>query len=229
MKNTTLVILFALGLYSVAPVKPPALWKCQGLIGGIFMPRRRENFVAGHYYHLYNRGVNGMSIFESPENYTFLLRRLKGLLLANNHEMIAYCLMPNHYHFLLRQNGDTPVGLTVQYLFNGYVKAFNVQCNRKGALFRGRYQSRRVVDEGDLLHLCRYIHRNPIDAYPPLVSKLEEWPYSNYPEWVERRSGALVSSGFIQTHFESGEQYAAFVHACPAQKVFIRLEKWLYD
>ena len=66
------------------------------------MARREVAFLPGQYYHVYNRGINHQDIFRNGENYRFLLGRVKKYILPNHLAMIAYCLMPNHYHFLLR-------------------------------------------------------------------------------------------------------------------------------
>ena len=69
------------------------------------MTRRKVEFVSGHYYHIYNRGVNKELIFRKSENYSFLIRRVKESASKFEITVISYCLMLNHYHFLLRQDG----------------------------------------------------------------------------------------------------------------------------
>lgn len=93
------------------------------------MSRNIPDYQPGHYYHIYNRGANKNPIFFEDENYTFLLGRLKKYTKKNSITVISYCLMPNHYHFLLRQNHDKKVGQCIQYIFNSYTKAIN---NRYG-------------------------------------------------------------------------------------------------
>lgn len=109
--------------------------------------------------------------------------------------------MPNHYHFLLRQLEQDPVGLCVQYMFNSYTKAVNNMYDRSGTLFEGPYRAIHVDEESYLTHLCRYIHRNPIEA--GLVEELEVWPWSNYLEWIGKRNGTLYNETFVKTHFRS--------------------------
>jgi REP element-mobilizing transposase RayT len=108
------------------------------------MARRKIQFAKGNYYHIYNRGCNREDIFRSEENYLFLLRRLKEKInVLRTSEVrstscvtvIAYCLMPNHYHFLLRQETDVPLSELLQALFNSYSKAFNKMYQRNGTLF----------------------------------------------------------------------------------------------
>jgi len=144
--------------------------------------------LAGHYYHVYNRGCNRQHIFANDGNYRFLLRRAKSFLVDYSLSVIAYCLMPNHYHFLLRPNKDGELSRFVQRLFNSYTQAFNKQ--------QGRAKNILVDTDEYIVHLCRYIHLNPVKA--GLVAHPGEWPYSNYLEWVERRRGTLVDRAFVQ-------------------------------
>jgi len=173
------------------------------------MPSRNTQFTAGEHYHVYNRGAGRQEIFREKDNYLFLLRRLKKYSSKLHIAVIAYCLMPNHYHFLLRQDGEQPVRLLLQRIFNSYTKAFNRRYGRTGTLFEGRYKAIHVDKDGYLLHLCRYIHANPVKA--GVVSCLEEWPYSNYLEWIGTRNGTLVDQAFTRGHFPAGEAYASFV------------------
>jgi len=117
--------------------------------------------------------------------------------------------MPNHYHFLLRQDGDVEINELMQAVFNSYVKAFNSMCNRSGVLFEGPFKSIHVDKETYLVYLCRYIHRNPLEAH--LVADLGQWPHSNYLEWIGRRKGRLVDKDFIKSYFDKTSDYEAFV------------------
>ena len=93
--------------------------------------------VADHYYHVYNRGCNRARIFANDGNYVFLLRRAKTYLAEYPLALIAYCLMPNHYHFLLRPEADGVLSRFIQRLFNSYSQAFNKQQNRSGRCSKG--------------------------------------------------------------------------------------------
>ncbi|MBK8047348.1 MAG: transposase [Anaerolineales bacterium] len=78
------------------------------------MPRRKIDFASGNYYHLYNRGANRMSIFRNDANYRFALKLMQEYRTECSVTIIAYCLMPNHYHWLLRQESDAPAGIFAQ-------------------------------------------------------------------------------------------------------------------
>ncbi len=117
--------------------------------------------------------------------------------------------MPNHYHFLVRQDGEETISRFVQALFNSYTKAFNRRFRRSGTLFEGPFRAVAVEDEGYLLRLCRYIHLNPVRAR--LAASPEGWPFSNYREWVGLRNGTLVDRAFVRKWFPAPEDYRRFV------------------
>ena len=123
--------------------------------------------------------------------------------------MISYCLEPNHYHFLTRQDGDEPASNLPQFVFNSYTKAYNKTYNHSGTLFEGRFRAKPVQTSSHLLHLCRYIHGNPVKD--GLVADPADWPYSNYLEWIGERNGALVDHEFINQQFGNGKEYQKFL------------------
>ena len=173
------------------------------------MPYRQGVFSSGHYYHVYNRGAGKGRMFFTPGNYEYLIKLIPRYSQRYGAGVSAYCLMPNHYHFLLRQETDVPLSKFVNVLFNAYVQALNKQQGRSGALFEGRFRHARVEREEYLLYLCRYIHWNPVKA--KLVAKPEDWPYSNYLECIGRREGIFRDEVFIREHFLRPEAYQRFV------------------
>jgi len=174
------------------------------------MPNRGDIFAKDHYYHIYNRGASKGLLFYNPGNYEYLLTLIKGYAPKYGASVVAYCLMPNHYHFLLRQETDDPLSKFMNVLFNAYVQALNRQQDRKGTLFEGRFRHVWVDREEYLVYLCRYIHRNPVKAR--IVGRLEDWPYSNYLEWIGQRNGTLKDQAFISERFSNGEDYCLFVN-----------------
>jgi putative transposase len=173
------------------------------------MPKRKEKFLSGHFYHIYNRGEKQQSIFFERENYLYFLRLLKKFLVQFDIGIICYCLMPNHFHFLLRPNQDDNVSEFMSRLLNAYVKAVNKRYSRSGRLFAERFKCIYIDKESYLIHLCRYIHLNPLKA--KLVSNLRDWPFSNYLEFIGLRKGSLFNEDFFRTSFISGKEYEEFV------------------
>src|SRR5438046_1575799 len=99
------------------------------------MPYRKTDFCKGEWYHLYNRGNNRQPIFFERENYLYFLRKVREHLTAEALDMIAYCLMPNHYHFLVRLHSDDLASIMQPFVV-AYTKAINKRYGRVGALFQ---------------------------------------------------------------------------------------------
>jgi REP element-mobilizing transposase RayT len=174
------------------------------------MPRRKDEFVVGEHYHVYNRGVNRETIFFERDNYVFFLRRLRELLLPDHISVLVYCLMPNHYHLLLRLTSNE-FSARMQAFGTSYSKAINKRLARVGPLFQSRFQAKHVDSEEYLLHLSRYIHLNPLVA--GLVHCLAEWEFSSYPDYTGRRQGTLPDMAAILTQFPSRQSYQQFVES----------------
>ncbi len=183
------------------------------------MPRRKIQFAPGHYYHIYNRGAGRQPIFVEEKNYLYLLHLLKQVTAECHASVIAYCLLPDHYHWLLRQDGDTPIRDVPKRVFGSYTQALNRAYERSGVLFEGAYQAIAVETDEYLHHLCRYIHANPVRH--GIVDDIELWPYSNYLEWIGKRNGTLVDKDFIQRHFQSAQAYQAAVQSLITSKVVL--------
>ncbi len=152
------------------------------------MPRRTVPLVAGHYYHLYNRGNNRAPIFLEQANYAFFLRQLRTYVVPRDAHVIAYALMPNHYHLLIQAQTDD-LSHAMQLFGISYTKAINKRFGRVGAVFQGAFRAKEVDRDEYLLHLSRYIHLNPVRA--GLVRQPQEWAFSSYCDYVGVRNGTL--------------------------------------
>ena len=140
------------------------------------MPRRTTPFLPEQHYHFYNRGNNRQAVFFERDNYLYFLRGIKKYLCASM-EILAYCLMPTHYHLLVRVRAETEtsevretsevlktseVSRAMQKFGISYTKAINKRFERVGALFQGQFQGKPVQNYNHLLNLCVYIHANPV-------------------------------------------------------------------
>ena len=185
------------------------------------MPRRQTPFAPGLYYHIYNRGNNRQSIFFQPENYLYFLRGVKRYITPLA-KVVVHCLMPTHYHIVLRigQTSEFPknsevllhskkISNAMMRLSVSYTKAINKRFSRVGSLFQGQFQAKPIETNSHLLNLCVYIHANPVKD--GLVALPEDWIYSNYLEWLGQRKGTLVDQEFIQENFGSPAEYQALV------------------
>jgi len=153
----------------------------------------------GHFYHVYNRGNNRQNIFFERDNYLYFLRLIRHTFISHNVDVMAYCLMPNHYHLLVYPKSEH-LSQAMKSLSLSYTKAMNKRFDRVGALFQGRFQKVLVTDSDYLIHLIRYIHLNPVKAN--LVSQPGEWEFSSYLEYAGLRDGTLPNLELIQQQFE---------------------------
>ena len=97
-------------------------------------------------------------------------------------DIIAYCIMPTHIHFVLKQKKDKGISIFMNILLNSYTRYFNTKHERKGPLWESRFQIRLVETDEYALHLSRYIHLNPTSA--GLVQQPEDWEFSSYHEYL---------------------------------------------
>jgi len=167
-----------------------------------------QKFEENNYYHIYNRGINGISIFQEEGNYYFLIRKWKELI-SSFFDTFGYCLMPNHFHFLVRVKplsfemkktiGEMNTSKSrklleekISYndflegqfkrLFSSYALAFNKQQNRTGSLFQKRFKRVSIGSYCRVLELLAYIHHNPI--HHKFTSTYEKWKFSSYSDFV---------------------------------------------
>lgn len=192
-------------------------------------------FAEGEYYHIYNRGNGKQNIFLDEQDYLNFLKRLKlvlGLtptraplvnnklqgaplfarmspLPSNSFEIVCYCLMPNHFHFLIRQVGDIPISKLISKVCTSYSMYFNRRHKHIGHLFQDRFKSVPVDIDDYLLWLSVYIHQNPKVA--GLVKNLEEWQWSSYQDYVGLRHGNLCKKDVVLERFKNVEEYKNFM------------------
>jgi putative transposase len=183
---------------------------------------KRIPFQIGSFYHIYNRGHNYQSIFFDRENYLYFLRLTREHLSLKSVDVVAYCLMPNHYHFLVYLRDET-LSDAMKSLSLAYTKAINKRFNRCGSLFQGRFQGILVSNMSYMVNLARYIHLNPVKA--GLVEKPEEWEFSSYSEYVEICPGTLPAKSYIQMLLEdeSASQHFLDDLDIPEQPEFTKL------
>lgn len=185
--------------------------------------------VNGEYYHIFNRGVAKMNIFRnSYDSQRFLKTMLYYQILGPKPrfslftpttnpldqskkivEIICYALMPNHFHFLLKQLVDKGITEFISKLSNSYTKYFNTHSKRVGPLLQGEFRSVLIESNEQLLHLSRYIHLNP--SVSGLGDNLEEYPWSSYLEYIGSNTQEVCSKSIILDQFKSPKHYQQFV------------------
>ena len=159
-------------------------------------------------YHIFNQGNNKQKVFFTRSNYYYFQQKIK-LFVSPFADIIAYCLMPTHYHFLIRENGFDQISAFIQRLFNSYTQAFDRQNERKGKLLDKKPANKLVDSDEYVLQLSRYIHLNPVRA--KLVLHPKDLKFSNYLEWIGARANWLLNSKFVKAYFQNPQEYEEFV------------------
>ncbi len=139
----------------------------------------------GVVYHLYNRGNRKQAIFEQDSDYRFYLAMLQRYCRESGFSVIAYCLMPNHVHLLVRQNRSIGPSKLMARLHTTYAMYFNDEYKKVGHLFQGRYKQKIVSDNDYLLRLVSYFHLNPVKDH--IVQSVGEYRWSSFG-WHQQSS-----------------------------------------
>lgn len=189
-------------------------------------------FVEGEIYHIYNRGNNSQNIFFNKDNYLFFLKKLRKELLPYC-EILAYCMMPNHFHLMVMTKssdnskllddsliqtieGKKNLNTGIAILLRSYTRAIQKQENIKGSLFQQKTKAQALTNSKNLglnhPAICmHYIHQNPLRG--GLVSNMEGWPFSSFRDYAGLRNGTLCNKAIgllltgIQKEFFVKESY----------------------
>lgn len=204
------------------------------------MPYRFVPFVTGQTYHVFNRSVVRQPIFlntpyylrmldvinyyrfDSPDirfsHYHRLPVKQKAEVMQQlelSHkpliEILAFCLMPNHIHFLVHQIEENGIPRFMKRIQNSYAKYFNTKTKRSGALFQAMFKCVRMESDEQFLHVSRYIHLNPYTSFLIKdVSLLKDYLWSSYASYMEVHSHGFVTTELIKNHFADTQQIQAF-------------------
>lgn len=127
-------------------------------------------------------------------------------------KIIAFCLMPNHFHLLMKQEKDGGTSRFISNFCNSYSKYFNKKHARVGPLFQGAFKAVRVETDEQLIHLSRYIHLNPVSSFIIKEDELDTYPLSSLPEYLGKVEEGISDSQGILSHFKNRQDYRKFVH-----------------
>lgn len=161
----------------------------------------------------YRRFIKTMLYYriEGPKPRFSLFSPSSNLLNASKKivDIICYCLMPNHFHFLLKQIRDEGITEFISKLSNSYTKYFNIKNKRIGPLFQGEFKATHIETDEQLIHLSRYIHLNPLVGY--ITKDIEDYHFSSYNEYIGLNNNKFCLKGIILGEFRSTLDYKQFV------------------
>lgn len=200
------------------------------MLNCLIMPVRTIPFVNGEFYHVYNRGLEKRPIFSNERDYIRFIETLfyyqlqnpkpkfsthklfKNTKINTNNKIVsivAYCLMPNHFHLLIKQLHDGGISEFMRRFIHSYNKYRNIKYNRQGPVFQGMFKAVRVKSEEQLIHLSRYIHLNPLVSN--LVQNLESYQWSSYHDYLGKGDTHVVAKEEVINFFKSNKAYQRFV------------------
>ena len=206
------------------------------------MPSRRDIFLNNHIYHIFNKTIDRKLIFDIPEVADYFMqllgyyrsiktkvrysvfRRLqqterqfieKAVNIKKNFrvEIQAFCLMPNHFHLLLKQKKDDGIVRFLSDVTNALTRYHNELYKRKGPLFLPQFRSRMIVSPEQYIHVSRYIHLNPYSAYVVnTIDELFNYPYSSLKAYIDNTNHTIADTKQLLYHFnDDGKRYGEFV------------------
>ena len=175
------------------------------------MPRRSIAYAPGEYYHLVNRGSLRHVLFHDAETYGLFASLLEYFGSQCSITVVAYCLMPNHFHLLVRVEPGGDLSMFMQKVCCRFSNIINRRLRRSGTIFQGRFRCKHVSSTRYLQAVCRYIHLNPVVS--GLCQNPEDYEYSTYRETIGSRAWLSCDPSIIRNIFRGEEHYKAFVAA----------------
>lgn len=209
------------------------------------MARRKHSFVEGKFYHIYAHSIGDSSLFKSKVDYE---RFLGVLFTANGEkdiprldrfqalskvwgtrdggkdigeplvDIVCFCIMPNHFHLLLRERKDGNISIFMHRILVSYAKYFNLKYQRRGHVFENKFNSKLLADNKYLLRASSYIHLNPKDVRG-FNKKEYLYNWSSFQDYIaESRWGRLLDRKIIMSQFSNRGEYKRFVNSARSEK-----------
>lgn len=201
---------------------------------------RKIVFSNGYIYHVFNRGIDRRSVFtgfrefsraqelikyylckDTPVSYSKFLQQPKEIREQVIQQMkrdeklvnvLAYCLMPNHFHFMLQQNSDRGIPKFISNFTNAYTRYFNTKHGRTGPMFEGIFKAVLVESDEQLIHLSRYVHLNPVVSSIINEDQLSNYKWSSYHQYISKSDDdGYINTSLVLSMFKSKDKYKEFV------------------
>jgi len=188
-------------------------------------------------YHIYNRGADKREIFLDETDCLRFMRNLYdfndvrpfekgtdfGLKIKEKErellvDILCYCLMPNHFHLILRQRQDDGITRFMRKIGTGYGLYFNIKNERSGVLFQGRFKGKHIENDEYFIHLSRYIHLNPVDLVKDdKVNQkefLKSYQWSSYQTYIGMDNfPSVINTDLLSGMFPKAFEYENFVYS----------------
>ena len=204
------------------------------------MPYRKTPLIADQIYHVFNRSVARQPIFLTDTDYrralavTEYYSYLKPALRFSHYnrlqppqkneffknlkknskpciELLAFCFMPNHLHFLIKEIKENGIATFMSNFQNSYAKYFNLKTDRSGSLFQAMFKAVRIETDEQLIHVARYIHLNPITGFILKdIEELSNYPWSSFPIYLGKQTLDILNKDTVLSFFSSVKRFIDF-------------------
>lgn len=204
------------------------------------MTYRKTKIVPEQIYHIFNRSVAQIPIFLSERDflrfteivdyyrflslpfrfshYNRLEKSVRELLLKELYqkeeiliEIYSFCLMPNHFHFLIKELTENGIRKFISNIQNSYAKYFNTKNERSGSLFQEMFKAVRIESDEQFIHVARYIHLNPYSTYSlNSLESLKTFLWSSFGDYIGTNNHSFVNRGFLNSFFKSSADLEKF-------------------
>jgi len=157
------------------------------------MPRTARATVAGFCYHVLNRGNGRAQVFHGERDYHAFVRLMRLACARVSMRVLAYCLLPNHFHLALWPQTNEALSAWMHWLLTAHVRRYRKLYKGSGHIWQARFKSFPIQEDDHLLTVLRYIERNPLRA--KLVERAEDWQWSSLHRWSEPQGLSILDAG----------------------------------
>lgn len=223
------------------------------------MPGRLTPLVTGEIYHVFNRGIDRRPTFTTKWDYRRAIETItlyqyenppirlsKFFTLSSDRreeimnklkrrekliEIFSYCLMPNHFHFLLKQHRENGIAKFMSNFQNSYTRYFNVRHQRDGSLFLDQFKGVRIETDEQCLHVSRYIHLNPYTSHVVgTFEDLESYLWSSLPVYLKEATDSFIKTDLLLSFFKAKKDYKKFIlDQADYQRSLKKVEHLVYE
>lgn len=174
------------------------------------MPRKKRIWSPYHFNHVVMRGNNRQNIFNTPQDIHEFFRIIYYTYHKYPFTLVAYCIMSNHYHLLIR-SPEVPLGKIMAIINRRYSDYYKKRYNYTGQLYERRYYADMITSIHGVLAVSRYIHRNPISTSIPIVQKMEYYPYNSFLYYKKNIPSPypFLDTTILPTYYAHVKQYIA--------------------
>jgi putative transposase len=184
------------------------------------MPNKPRNIYPNNFYHVYNRAVEKRTIFYTEKDYEYFVNKMLYFKEKTDIKILAYCILPNHFHFLLKEPESTSkvnfpaIAKFISILANSYTKYFNLNKDHSGRIFQGPFRSKLVADDNYLQILINYINLNHIKH--KITKKPNDWFYTSHHNYLVQKKEKIVDKDYLvdfKGYSRHIPQYLSYVDA----------------